>query len=62
MNANEAPTPEADHLSPEGKPLLVVGLMTAARGLLFPLLWAANRLGRGDCLLAVAQAPAREGD
>ena len=33
MNANEAPTPEADHLSPEGKPLLVVGTLVAAQGL-----------------------------
>jgi len=33
VNANEAPTPEADHLSPEGKPLLVVGTLVAAQGL-----------------------------
>ena len=34
MNADEfPPTPEADHLSPEGKPLLVVGTLVAAQGL-----------------------------
>jgi len=33
VNANEAPTPEADHLSPEGKPLLVVGTLVAPQGL-----------------------------
>ncbi len=32
-------------------PLLVMGLMLLARGLGFPLLWLANRLGRGDCLV-----------
>jgi SAM-dependent methyltransferase len=35
-------------------PLLVAGLMAVARGLAFPLLWLGNRLGRGDCLIAVA--------
>lgn len=34
MNADEfPPTPEADHLSAEGKPLLVVGTLVAAQGL-----------------------------
>ena len=34
MNADEfPPTPEADHLSPEGNPLLVVGTLVAAQGL-----------------------------
>ena len=33
MNANESPPPEADHLSPEGTPLLVVGTLVAAQGL-----------------------------
>ena len=34
MNADESlPSPEADHLSPEGKPLLVVGTLVAAQGL-----------------------------
>ena len=33
MNANQSPSPEADHLSPEGKPLLVVGTLVAAQGL-----------------------------
>ena len=28
--------------------------MAVARLLLFPLLWLGNRLGRGDCLIAVA--------
>ena len=32
-------------------PLLVIGLMLLARGLCFPFLWLANRLGRGDCLV-----------
>lgn len=32
-------------------PFLVIGLMLLARGLGFPLLWLANRLGRGDCLV-----------
>ena len=33
MNANPSPPPDADHLSPEGKPLLVVGTLVAAQGL-----------------------------
>jgi 16S rRNA processing protein RimM len=33
VNANQSPSPEADHLSPEGKPLLVVGTLVAAQGL-----------------------------
>ena len=33
VNANEVPPPEADHLSAEGKPLLVVGTLVAAQGL-----------------------------
>ncbi len=33
MNASESPPPEADHLSAEGKPLLVVGTLVAAQGL-----------------------------
>jgi 16S rRNA processing protein RimM len=34
LNADEfPPTPEADHLSAEGKPLLVVGTLVAAQGL-----------------------------
>jgi len=34
VNADESPpSPEADHLSPEGKPLLVVGTLVAAQGL-----------------------------
>ncbi len=32
-------------------PFLVIGLMLLARGLCFPLLWLANRLGHGDCLV-----------
>lgn len=34
-------------------PFLTVFLMLFARFLLFPLLWLGNRLGRGDCILAV---------
>ena len=37
------------------KPLPVMVLMALSRGLLFPLLWLADRLGRGDCLLRVAR-------
>lgn len=33
------------------RPLLVIMLMIGTRGLLFPLLWLANLLGRGDCLV-----------
>ncbi len=35
-------------------PFLTVFLMLFARFLLFPALWIGNRIGRGDCLLAVA--------
>lgn len=38
-------------------PFLVVGLMGLARIVLFPLLYLGNRMGRGDCLLAVANVP-----
>lgn len=34
---------------------LVGALILVARGLLFPLLWAGNRLGRGDCLVVKAR-------
>ncbi len=37
------------------QPLLVMALMGIARGLLFPLLWAMNRSGRGDCLVVKAR-------
>lgn len=37
------------------RPWLVIALMIEARGLLFPLLWLANRLGRGDCLVIKAR-------
>jgi len=37
------------------QPLLVAALMGIARGLLFPLLWAMNRAGRGDCLVVKAR-------
>lgn len=33
VNANDSPTPSADHISPEGKPLLAVGTLVAAQGL-----------------------------
>jgi 16S rRNA processing protein RimM len=33
VNTNPSPPPAADHLSPEGKPLLVVGTLVAAQGL-----------------------------
>ena len=39
------------------QPLLVIAAMALIRLLLFPLLWLANRIGRGDCLLVVARAP-----
>lgn len=46
----------------QGKPtrqlrnaFLVFGLMLVARLVLFPLLFLGNRLGRGDCLVAVAR-------
>jgi SAM-dependent methyltransferase len=35
-------------------PLLVMLLMFFIRGLLFPLLWIGNLLGRGDCLIVTA--------
>jgi hypothetical protein len=35
-------------------PFLTVLLMLFAKVFLFPALWLGNRLGRGDCLLAVA--------
>lgn len=34
---------------------LLGALMLVARGLLFPLLWLGNRLGRGDCLVVKAR-------
>lgn len=36
--------------------LLVSALLVGSRAVLFPLLWIANRLGKGDCLVAVATA------
>jgi 2-polyprenyl-3-methyl-5-hydroxy-6-metoxy-1,4-benzoquinol methylase len=36
-------------------PVLVGGLMTAIRGLLFPILWAGDSSGRGDCLVVSAR-------
>src|SRR5574341_1087122 len=36
-------------------PLLVAGLMLLIKGLLFPFLWLGNKLGRGDCLVVIAQ-------
>jgi hypothetical protein len=39
-------------------PWLVFSLVLAARAVLFPLLYLGNRLGRGDCLVAVASRPA----
>ncbi|MDX2104357.1 MAG: class I SAM-dependent methyltransferase [Alphaproteobacteria bacterium] len=38
-------------------PLAVLALMGVARCLMFPWLWLANRLGRGDCLIAIAEPP-----
>jgi SAM-dependent methyltransferase len=38
-------------------PFLTVFLMLFARFILFPVLWLGNRIGRGDCLLAVAVKP-----
>ena len=35
--------------------VLIGALMLIARGLLFPLLWLGNRLGRGDCLVVKAR-------
>ena len=37
-------------------PAIVIALLGLARGLLFPLLWWANRRGRGDCLKLIAEA------
>jgi SAM-dependent methyltransferase len=39
-------------------PLLIFALIGFARAVLFPLLYVGNRLGHGDCLLAVADIPA----
>lgn len=36
-------------------PVIVLSLMMVARGLLFPILWLGNRLGRGDCLVITAR-------
>ncbi len=36
-------------------PLLVPGLVLLVRGVLFPVLWLGNLLGRGDCLKIVAR-------
>ena len=36
-------------------PLLVATLMLVIRALFFPILWLGNRIGRGDCLIAIAQ-------
>ncbi len=36
-------------------PLLVATLILVIRALFFPILWLGNRLGRGDCLVVVAQ-------
>ncbi len=36
-------------------PILVISLMLLWRGLLFPLLWLGNRVGRGDCLVVKAR-------
>jgi hypothetical protein len=35
-------------------PLLIMASISLIRGILFPLLWIANRLGRGDCLVVMA--------
>lgn len=40
---------------PQRSAPLVAALMAAARGLLFPLLWLGNRMGRGDCLVVKAR-------
>jgi 2-polyprenyl-3-methyl-5-hydroxy-6-metoxy-1,4-benzoquinol methylase len=37
-------------------PVLTAAFMVLARGLLFPLTWLGNCLGRGDCLIFVATA------
>jgi SAM-dependent methyltransferase len=36
-------------------PVLVAAVMAVARGVCFPALWLANRLGRGDCLVVTAR-------
>jgi 2-polyprenyl-3-methyl-5-hydroxy-6-metoxy-1,4-benzoquinol methylase len=36
-------------------PLLLAALMLLVRGFFFPLLWIGNRMGRGDCLVVVAE-------
>ncbi len=36
-------------------PLLVMGLIALCRGIFFPLLWIFNRIGRGDCLVVIAE-------
>lgn len=46
-------TPKMQRVAP-----LVAGLMGIARGLLFPLLWAGNRNGSGDCLVVKARKEA----
>ena len=38
-------------------PFLTIMLMALVKGLLFPVTWLANRMGRGDCLVAVASKP-----
>jgi SAM-dependent methyltransferase len=38
-------------------PFLVLALICFARTVLFPLLYLGNRLGRGDCLVVVANTP-----
>jgi SAM-dependent methyltransferase len=38
-------------------PLLMLALISFARAILFPLLYVGNHLGRGDCLVAVANIP-----
>jgi len=36
-------------------PLLVLPLLGLIRGLLFPLWWILNKMGKGDCLVVIAQ-------
>jgi hypothetical protein len=36
-------------------PFLVAVLLILIRIFFFPLLWLGNRIGRGDCLVVVAQ-------
>ena len=38
-------------------PLLIVALIGFARALLFPLLYLGNHMGRGDCLIVLANTP-----